>query len=133
MEVKVIPVACAIIERDGLVLCAQRSSSMSLPLKWEFPGGKLEPNEQPSEALIREIEEELGVTIQVLQELPVSKHAYVPEKEIHLLPYLCHLPTGESPIAREHAQLQWIKKEELNKLDWAEADIPILNYYMNQL
>ena len=58
-------VACAIIERDGRVLAAQRSAAMTLPLKWEFPGGKIEAGESPEECLIRELMEELGVTVLV--------------------------------------------------------------------
>ena len=63
-------VACAIIERDGLVLAAQRSEGMNLPLKWEFPGGKLEAGETPGECVIRELHEELAVQIGIGLALP---------------------------------------------------------------
>ncbi len=129
MEVKIIPVVCAIIEQDGLVLCALRSEHMSLPGKWEFPGGKLELNELPEEALIREIKEELNVEIKIIEALPIAEHAYVPEKIIQLIPFRCVVESNETPSATEHAELRWMKKDDLLQLDWAAADIPIvLNY-----
>ena len=131
MEVKIIPVVCAIIEQDDLVLCALRSEQMSLPEKWEFPGGKLELNELPEEALIREINEELNIEIKIIEALPIAEHAYVPEKIIQLIPYRCAIVDNERPIATEHSELRWVKRDELLQLDWAEADIPIVKYLMN--
>jgi 8-oxo-dGTP diphosphatase len=129
MEVRIIPVVCAIIEQDDLILCALRSEKMSLPGKWEFPGGKLEANELPEEALIREIKEELNVEIQIVEALPIAEHAYVPEKIIQLIPFRCVIVSDESPTPTEHSELRWMKKDELLLLDWAVADIPIvLNY-----
>ncbi len=131
MEVKTIPVVCAIIEQDDLVLCALRSEHMSLPGKWEFPGGKLELNELPEEALIREINEELNIEIRIVESLPITKHAYVPEKIIQLIPYRCVIVSNETPSATEHSELRWVKRDELLQLDWAEADIPIVKYLVN--
>ena len=129
MEIKIIPVVCAIIEQDGLVLCALRSEHMSLHGKWEFPGGKLEVNELPEEALIREIKEELNVEIRIVEALPIAEHAYVPEKIIQLIPFRCVIVRDENPTPTEHSELRWMKKDELPLLDWAAADIPIvLNY-----
>ena len=129
MEIKIIPVVCAIIEQDGLVLCALRSEQMSLPGKWEFPGGKLELNELAEDALIREIEEELNVSIEILESLPISDYSYVPEKVIRLIPFRCVIQNNEIPVAAEHAEFRWVKKEDLLNLNWAEADVPIvLNY-----
>ena len=129
MEIKIIPVVCAIIEQDDLALCALRSEQMSLPGKWEFPGGKLELNELPEDALIREIKEELNVSINILESLPISDYSYVPEKVIRLIPFRCVIQNNETPVAAEHAELRWVKKEDLLSLNWAEADVPIvLNY-----
>ncbi len=126
---KIIPVVCAIIEQDDLVLCALRSEHMSLPGKWEFPGGKLELNELPEEALIREINEELNIEIKIIEALPIAEHAYVPEKIIQLIPYRCVTVSDENPTPTEHSELRWMKKDDLLQLDWAAADIPIvLNY-----
>lgn len=129
MEVRIIPVVCAIIEQDDLVLCALRSEHMSLPGKWEFPGGKLEVNELPEEALIREVNEELNIEIRIIEALPIAEHAYVPEKIIQLIPYRCAIVGNETPSATEHSELRWVKRDELLQLDWAAADVPIvLNY-----
>jgi 8-oxo-dGTP diphosphatase len=129
MEINTIPVVCAIIEQDDQVLCALRSERMSLAGKWEFPGGKLELNELPKNALIREIKEELNISIKIIEALPISEYSYVPEKVIRLIPFRCVIQNKEIPIANEHAELRWVKKEDLQKLNWAEADVPIvLNY-----
>ena len=69
-------VACAIIERDGLVLVAQRSRSMRMPLKWEFPGGKIEPGEGPEACLHRELLEELGIRVTVKRAMPTQTHRF---------------------------------------------------------
>ena len=129
MEMKIIPVVCAIIEQDGLVLCALRSEQMSLPGKWEFPGGKLELNELPEDALIREIKEELNVSIEITDSMPISDYSYVPEKVIRLIPFRCNIQNNEIPVAAEHAELRWVKKEDLLNLNWAEADVPIVKNY----
>ena len=131
MEIKIIPVVCAIIEQDGLVLCALRGEQMSLPGKWEFPGGKLELNELPEDALIREIKEELNVSIEITDSLPISDYSYVPEKVIRLIPFRCVIQNNEIPVAAEHAELRWMKKEDLLNLNWAEADVPIILSLLN--
>jgi mutator protein MutT len=75
----------AIIERDGFVLAAQRSAMMSLPLKWEFPGGKIDQGESPEECLRREIAEEMNIQVEIGCSLPPSTHKYpVPSRYIHL-------------------------------------------------
>jgi 8-oxo-dGTP diphosphatase len=130
MEIKTIPVVCAIIEQDGLVLCALRSEQMSLPGKWEFPGGKLELNELAEDALIREIKEELNVSIEITESMPISDYSYVPEKVIRLIPFRCVIRNNETPVAAEHAELRWVKKEDLLNLNWAEADVPIVKNYI---
>jgi len=124
----VIDVACAIIEKDGLVLAAQRSENMSLPLKWEFPGGKLDPNESAAACLEREIDEELGVGIVIRIPLPPSEWNY--EKfSIRLHPFVCTMNGGRITLA-EHKAVRWLAPEELPTLDWAEADMPVLRNYL---
>jgi 8-oxo-dGTP diphosphatase len=121
-----IHVVCAVIEKNDLVLCAQRSEHMVLPLKWEFPGGKIEANEDEKSALLREILEELNVSIEILERLPEHVHAYTPEKEIRLIPYRCKLAVGATLHAREHAELRWVERHELLALDWAAADVMVV-------
>jgi 8-oxo-dGTP diphosphatase len=127
-----IDVTCAlIINEAGLVLVAQRSLSMNLPLKWEFPGGKIEPNETPENCLIREILEELNINIQIIESLPYNVHHY-PLITIKLIPFICKFVNGEIDL-KEHANFKWVYKNELLDLDWADADIPIVNYYLSQI
>ncbi len=125
-----IEVTCAIIEKEDKVLCAQRSELMNLPLKWEFPGGKLEIGETLEICLIREIKEELGVEISIKEKLPSSSHTYNNSKEICLYPFICTIQSG-TLILKEHKQVAWLKLNELKKLNWAEADIPILDHYIS--
>jgi 8-oxo-dGTP diphosphatase len=122
-------VTCAIIERNNKVLVAQRSDIMSLPLKWEFPGGKIEENEIAENCLLREIAEELSIQIEIIQRLSDSVYAYSESKIIKLIPFVCKLIGGEL-ILKEHAQYLWLDKSELTSLDWADADIPVLNNYL---
>jgi 8-oxo-dGTP diphosphatase len=126
-----IHVACAIIERDGLVLAAQRSAAMALPLKWEFPGGKIDAGESPEECLRREIVEELGMQVRVGKPLAPSTHRY-PAFTVTLYPFVCSLEAGE-PTLHEHAAVAWLRPEELPTLDWAEADLPVIDAYRLEL
>ena len=122
-----IHVACALIEHEGLVLAAQRSSVMSLPLKWEFPGGKLEADESAEECLQRELVEEMGVTIAVGRPLPQHTHPY-DTFTVTLYPFLATILSGNITL-HEHAAMVWLPPEELHTLDWAEADRPVLEAY----
>lgn len=127
---KHIQVTCAIIERDGFVLAAQRSATMSLPLKWEFPGGKIKAEESPEECLRREIAEELDVEIAACKPLPISTHAY-PTITVTLYPFICTIIVGEIKL-NEHKAVTWLPPEKLYQLDWAEADLPVLAAYFQQ-
>ena len=126
-----IEVTCAIIEHNNKVLVTQRSEKMALPLKWEFPGGKIEKGETPEACLIREILEELHINIKITKQLNSNTHQYSETKTIKLIPFICELTGGEIRLT-EHANFLWLNKSELINLDWAEADIPILNEYLNK-
>ncbi len=126
-SLKHLHVTCAIIERDGLVLAARRSAAMSLPLKWEFPGGKIDPGESPEECLRRELVEEMGIHVSVGKSLPPSTHHY-PTFTVTLHPFVCSIQSGEI-VLHEHAAVTWLSPEELHTLDWAEADLPVIEYY----
>ena len=125
---KKIDVTCAIIEQGDLVLAAQRSESMSLPLKWEFPGGKIEPQENAVECLKRELAEELGIQIRILATLASSDWAYQ-DFDITLHPFVCELYSGRIQLL-EHKAITWLSLEKLPTLDWADADEPVLNSYL---
>lgn len=122
-------VACVIIERGGFILAAQRSADMDMPLKWEFPGGKIEPWETPEECLIREILEEMGIHIRVGESLPSSTHQY-PALTVTLYPFICSIESGEI-ILHEHSAINWLPPSELHILDWAEADLPVIAKYLS--
>lgn len=128
-----IHVVCAVIDQNGLILCAQRSDTMALPLKWEFPGGKIEPGEAEEPALKREILEELNVDIEILERLPEHDCAYTPEKIIRLIPYRCIIKDVSQLQAREHAELRWVERHKLLELDWAAADVPVVNDVIQNL
>ncbi|SHN25767.1 (deoxy)nucleoside triphosphate pyrophosphohydrolase [Mucilaginibacter sp. OK098] len=129
---KIIDVTCALIIDDKRQLLAtQRSSIMSLPLKWELPGGKMEPYEKPEQCLIREIKEELNIEIEITKSLAPNIHDY-PFISIKLIPFICKCVSGEIEL-REHADFKWLNTSELLDLDWADADIPILNNYLKYL
>lgn len=120
---KIIKVVGAIIENDdNEILCALRSPEMTLPNLWEFPGGKVEENENLEEAIIREIHEELECTIEFKEVFNDNTHEY--EKFIvNLITIKCKIKTG-TPIHSEHSKLLWLKRKNLDSLKWAPADIP---------
>ena len=128
----VIDVTCALItDNQNCLFSAQRSSTMSLPLKWELPGGKVEPNESAEECLIREIKEELDIEIEIVKRLASNTHTY-PSITIKLIPFVCKHISGKIAL-KEHANFKWLNTNELLNLDWADADIPILYHYLNYL
>ncbi len=127
VEKPLVKVPCAIIERGGRVLAAQRSAGGSLPMKWEFPGGKLEAGESEEEALVREIREELSVDIKIGDRLPVTDRDDG-WRVIQLVPFVCQLATDEI-VLTEHEQILWLLPDELPDLDWAEADLQVLQNY----
>ena len=121
-----IPVVCAVIEREGRVLVAQRPAHKHLPLKWEFPGGKVEPGETAEAAIIREIREELGCDLLIARALPRFTHAYA--VVIEMIPFVCTLaPTSPPPHAHEHVALAWVTLAELRAYDLAAADWPVID------
>ncbi|MDT8861375.1 (deoxy)nucleoside triphosphate pyrophosphohydrolase [Alkalihalobacillus sp. MEB130] len=120
---KTINVVAAIIENEKLeILCALRSPVMKIPNMWEFPGGKVEKDEDCYSALKREITEELQCQIEPIDVFHEHTHTYE-EFTIHLIVIRAKLIAG-LPIANEHSKLLWLKREQLLSLQWAPADIP---------
>ncbi|WP_223267193.1 (deoxy)nucleoside triphosphate pyrophosphohydrolase [Polaribacter sp. IC073] len=128
MKNKIITVTCAIIHFDDKILAVQRSQTMKLPLKWEFAGGKIEPDESEIDCIKREIFEELNIFIEIKERLTPVTHQY-PDFKIKLIPFTAKYLSGELKL-REHANYLLANTEELLKLDWAEADLPILKEFL---
>ena len=123
-----INVTCAIIEHNEKIVVVQRSECMKLPLKWEFPGGKIENNETEEACIKREIKEELNIEIELISRLTPVTFKY-PSVVINLIPFIATYLKGEI-ILFEHKQYKWLLKEELKNLDWADADIPIVEEFL---
>jgi 8-oxo-dGTP diphosphatase len=98
---------------------------MNLPHKWEFPGGKLYEGESDSECIIRELKEELNIEVRIIKRLKSSEFDYG-SFSINLIPFIVEYVTGNIYLS-EHQEAKWFTKDELSHLDWAPADIPILN------
>lgn len=124
-----INVTCALIERENQVLVVQRSKTMSLPLKWEFPGGKIEKGESETACLKREVREELSIEVVLVRRLTPSSFSY-PTMTIRLIPFVAKQVGGNLKL-NEHVNFKYLHKSELLHLDWAEADIPIVKEYIS--
>jgi 8-oxo-dGTP diphosphatase len=121
-------VACALIDADGRVLICRRPQGKQLAGLWEFPGGKVEPGESPEAALIRELDEELGVQVKAacLAPFVFASHGY---ESFHLLMplYLCRRWDG-LVTAREHEALAWVRPNQLADYPMPPADAPLVAY-----
>jgi len=124
---KKIEVVAAIIYFDNQILCVQRpiSKLTYISEKYEFPGGKIEQGETQKEALQRELIEELNITPKIKSHFITLVHEY-PDFELTMHGFICEVKTKDVKL-NEHIAMQWLSLNELNKLDWAAADIPIVN------
>jgi 8-oxo-dGTP diphosphatase len=124
---KKIEVVAAIIYFEDKILCVQRPKN-KLPYiseKFEFPGGKIEQGETQKEALKRELFEELSIITDIKSHFITVVHEY-PDFELTMHGFICEVKTKELKL-NEHIAQQWLSLNELNKLNWAAADIPIVN------
>ena len=129
----VLVVAAALVDADGRVLVAQRPEGKTLAGLWEFPGGKVEPGERPEATLIRELREELGITVRepCLAPLTFASHAY---PDFHLLMplYICRRWEG-FPQALEGQGLRWLRPGALRDLPMPPADLPLIPFLVDLL
>lgn len=120
-----IEVVCGLIGDDaGRVLACRRPPGKHLGGLWEFPGGKVEPEEEAGDALIRELQEELGITVVIENGLTPVVWDYG-RGPIRLIPFLCRIASGDLH-PHEHDALEWVDMESCRRLEWAAADGPIL-------
>jgi 8-oxo-dGTP diphosphatase len=126
-------VACALVDADKRVLLAQRPPGKTLAGLWEFPGGKIESGERPEQTLIRELQEEIGITVNeaCLAPLTFASHAY---ENFHLLMplYICRRWEGQA-IAREGQTLAWARANKLRDYPMPAADIPLIPHLIDLL
>jgi 8-oxo-dGTP diphosphatase len=116
-------VVAALIRQEGRILLSQRRPDQSLPLCWEFPGGKVEPGEAPEAALVREIGEELGCQVAVGGIFEVVFHPYE-AFDLYMLVYECAITAG-LPVARQVAAVGWFTPAEIPQLELPPADYPL--------
>lgn len=121
---KTIIVTAAIIVKGNQILIAKRLPSGEQGSKWEFPGGKLRPGEEPAQGLRREIKEELNLDIEVVDIYEVVSHQYKEDEQILLLVYLCR-PLSDEIIPLECADFKWVVQNELKDYDFSQADVPV--------
>lgn len=124
-------VSCAVIEKNRRVLCAQRSAFMSMPLKWEFPGGKIDNEETPEGCVIRECLEELDISVTIKSSMTPCTWKYS-ASIVTLYPFICTVEETAIQL-REHAAVTWLFPDDLKRLDWADADIPVVKQYCKML
>jgi len=123
---KTVEVVAAIVINDNQILCAQRGVSKLdyISKKYEFPGGKIEVNESREEALMREMKEELHMDVTVESHYLTVEYAY-PDFKIIMHSFICFSKTRKL-VLTEHLEALWLDIKELDSLDWAAADLPIV-------
>ena len=126
---KHVEVVCAVIRNDkNEIFCCKRGPGRALEGYWEFPGGKVEAIETHEDTIVREIKEELKTTIEPIKYIGVSNHEYTEIDtpfSITLYAYECKLIQGELELT-EHTEKKWVKVEVLKNIDFAAADLPIV-------
>ena len=127
---KSVEVVAAIIEKEGKYFATQRGYG-DFKDGWEFPGGKVEAGEQPEQAIIREIKEELESTVSIIKFLCTVEHDY-PKFHLTMHCYLCRLEEGNLHLV-EHEAARWLLPEQIDSVGWLPADIKVVNALKKEL
>ncbi|MGJ8528972.1 (deoxy)nucleoside triphosphate pyrophosphohydrolase [Maritalea sp.] len=126
-------VACALVDADRRVLIARRPEDKNMGGLWEFPGGKVEPDETPEAAIIRELKEELDINTKEACLAPLTFASFSYEKFHLLMPlYVCRKWQG-TPVAREHSALKWVKPQRMRDYPMPPADEPLVAHLCDLL
>lgn len=123
-------VGAVIVNSDDEILCARRPPGKNLALKWEFPGGKVEQGETETEALMRELHEEMECRIEVLDKITTTVYEY-DFGIVELTTYYAEVLAGEIKLL-EHIDMKWMSRDDIGDLDWAPADIPAIELIQKQ-
>lgn len=131
----IVHVAAALIYREGRLLAARRADG-GQDGKWELPGGKIEEDEKPVEALRREVREELGCELGPAWLYDTVEHDY-PDFHLAMDCFVCQLPAGAEPSPHQdvHSELRWLSRDELFDVEWLPADVTLmrsLSYYWDE-
>ena len=127
-----INVTCAVIRNEeNEILVVQRGEATDHPFKWEFPGGKLAPEETEEDCIIREIDEELSIEVVICGQLPEVEYDYG-HKQIKLIPFICDT-LDELPFLSEHLAFRWVAANDLLSVDFSEADVFVVNSYLERI
>jgi 8-oxo-dGTP diphosphatase len=118
-------VAALILNQEGKILVCQRTKHQVMPMKWEFPGGKIEPGEQPRDALHRELDEELGIDAHIGEEVARIEHVYKGGGSVELRFYVVHQYSGELEN-RIFRDVHWADRKALPSYDFLEADLELV-------
>ena len=131
LEENMIEVCCAIIVKESKILAVQHGPNSGHPWKWEFPGGKTNLDESYEHCIVREIEEELTINLEVIKQLKAIEFDYG-NKQISLIPFVAQIIAGEINLT-EHVALSWFTFDEWEFLDWLEADRKLIQENQDSL
>lgn len=125
-----IKVTCALIVDANKMLLTQKDGNSSHPFQWEFPGGKMQADETAANCIRREINEELELDIEIIRKLQPVAYDYG-FREIELVPFLCKISSGKIKL-NEHIDYQWVKWDEVGRMDLSAADYKLLDVAGNR-
>ena len=129
-EINCIEVVAGLLFKEGRVLACQRPADGPFPLKWEFPGGKIEPGEESADALVRELREELGIESERMEKVFMHTHTYPGLSTVKLKFF--HVPLYHGQLDnRIFKQIRWVSAQELAEMDFLDGDQPVIEWLLS--
>ena len=129
---QIIDVSCAVIVREGMILAANRNERVSNSGAWEFPGGKPQKGESPVDCVVRRVQEELNLSIHVVDELKTFMVQASEEKSYKIYPFLAEIVNGSVELTH-HSRAEWFMPMQLMSLAWPESDLPIIDEIVGRI